>query len=111
MEALAKEKNPTEKRLGFFQYIKRDILLTGVGDLSSHFVSEVLFLLLDALALHIVNSVNKGDLAAQLLAGVSDVTSHIALEQVGTDEVLLQQADILEEGSDQIGRASCRERV
>ena len=36
-------------------------LLASVSDLSSNFVSEVFFLLLDAFALHIVNSVNKLD--------------------------------------------------
>ena len=33
------------------------------------------------------------------VAGISNVTGHIALEQGGADEILLQQADLLEEGS------------
>ena len=78
-------------------------LLTGVGNLSCHFVSKVLFLLLDAFALDIVHGTNKGHLAAQLLAGVGNVTGHVALEQVGADELLLQQADVLEESSQLTG--------
>ena len=74
--------------------------LLSAGDLSSDLSSEVLFLLLDALTLDVVDSIDEGSLAAQLLGSVSNVASHIALEQVGTDEVLLQQADILEESSD-----------
>ena len=74
-------------------------LLLGACDLCSHFVSEVLFLLLDAFALDVVNSIHEGDLAAQLLGSISNVASHITLEQVSADELLLQQADILVEGS------------
>ena len=73
-------------------------LLVGAGDLCGNLISEVLFLLLDALTLDVVNGVHEGDLAAQLLGSVSNVASHIALKQVGADKLLLQQADLLVEG-------------
>ena len=62
--------------------------LLSASDLSSDLSSEVLFLLLNALTLDVVNGVDEGSLASQLLGSVSNVASHIALEQVGTDEVL-----------------------
>ena len=68
-------------------------LLTGVGNLSGDLSGEVVNLLLNAFTLDVVNSVDEGNLAAQLLAGIGDVASHVTLEQVGADEVLLQQAD------------------
>ena len=71
-------------------------LLASASDLSSDLSSEVLFLLLDALTLDVVDSIDEGSLAAQLLGSVGNVASNITLEQVGTDEVLLQQADIIE---------------
>ena len=77
-----------------------DQLLSSAGDLSSDFSSEVLFLLLNAFTLDVVDSIDEGDLAAQLLGSVSNVAGHVALVQVSADELLLQQADILEESSD-----------
>ena len=74
-------------------------LLLSACDLSSHFVSKVLFLLLDAFALDVVDGIHEGDLAAQLLGSVGNVAGHVALKQVSADELLLQQADVLVEGS------------
>ena len=78
-------------------------LLASASDLSSDLSSEVVDLLLDALTLNVVNSVDKGDLATQLLGSIGNVASHVTLEQVGTDELLLQQADLLVEGGDLTG--------
>ena len=44
-----------------------------------------------------MNGVHELHGTAQLLGGVGNVAFHGALEQVGTDKVLLQQADLLEE--------------
>ena len=74
-------------------------LLLSTGNLGSDFSSEIVDLLLDAFTLGVVDSVHKGDLAAQLLGSVGNVASHITLEQVGADEVLLQQADFLVEST------------
>ena len=70
-------------------------LLASTGDLSSDFSSEVLFLLLDALALNVVQSIYELNGTAQLLGSISNVALNAALEQVAADEVLLQQADFL----------------
>ena len=89
-------KKSLPRRVAIFAFTK---LLASAGDLSSDFSSEVVNLLLDAFALDEVHSVNKGDLAAQLLGSVGNVTGHVALEQVGADELLLQQAGLLVESS------------
>ena len=66
-------------------------LLLSTGDLCGDFSGEVVSLLLNALTLDVVNGVNEGDLAAQLLGGVGNVAGHVALIEVGADEFLLQQ--------------------
>ena len=78
-------------------------LLTGVGNLSSHFVGEVFFLLFNAFTLDVVNSINELHAATELLGGVGNVAFHAALEQVGANEVLLQQADFLIESGNLTG--------
>ena len=59
-----------------------------LGDLGR----EVLFLLLNALALDEVDGIDKLHAAAELLGGVGDVALDGAVEQVGADEDLLEQA-------------------
>ena len=46
-----------------------------------------------------MNGIDEGDLAAQLLGSVGNVAGHVALVEVGADELLLQQAGLLVEGS------------
>ena len=75
-------------------------LFASAGDLCGNFLSEVVFLLLDALTLDVVDSIDELDLADQLLSSVSNLASDFTLEDVGADEVLLQQAALLEESVD-----------
>ena len=82
-------------RLGFVCF-----KLLCASDLIGNLSSEVLFFLLDALTLDVVNSIDELDRTTQLLSSVSNVAGNVALEQVGADEVLLQQALLLVESSD-----------
>ena len=60
------------------------------------FFCEVFFSLFEAVALHHTDEAVCLNLGAKLLSNAVDIAGNRALEQIGTNEVLLKQANLLD---------------